>query len=157
MPDPTSLLEIGARFAVTRKALGLTQAEMDRMMGSTYTDGQTCNTYETGRQRIPTHHSLALCRTCGITFDWIYRGQMHSLQPDICAKIETELDRLLNREERAGAARASVANERQSERQPTRTSQNPAGERSNGLLVVGPGNNHGGKKRAYLFGNGRAQ
>ena len=151
MPDPTSLLEIGARLAVTRKALGLTQA-MDRI-----TDGQTCNTYETGRQRIPTHHSLALCRTCGITFDWIYRGQMHSLQPDICAKIETELDRLLNREERAGAARASVANERQSERQPTRTSQNPAGERSNGLLVVGPGNNHGGKKRAYLFGNGRAQ
>ena len=44
MPDPTSLLEIGARLAVTRKALGLTQAEMDRMMGSTYTDGQTCNT-----------------------------------------------------------------------------------------------------------------
>jgi hypothetical protein len=33
MPDPTSLLEIGARLAVTRKALGLTQAEMDRMMG----------------------------------------------------------------------------------------------------------------------------
>ena len=52
MPDPTSLLEIGARLAVTRKALGLTQAEMDRMMGSTYTDGQTCNTYETGRQRF---------------------------------------------------------------------------------------------------------
>ncbi|MGA8799601.1 MAG: helix-turn-helix transcriptional regulator, partial [Pseudolabrys sp.] len=66
MPDPTSLLEIGARLAVTRKALGLTQAEMDRMMGSTYTDGQTCNTYETGRQRIPTHHALALCRTCGL-------------------------------------------------------------------------------------------
>jgi hypothetical protein len=87
MPDPTSLLEIGNRLAVTRKALGLTQAEMDRMMGSTYTDGQTCNTYETGRQRIPTHHALALCRTCGITLDWIYRGQMHSLQPDICAKL----------------------------------------------------------------------
>jgi hypothetical protein len=33
-------------------------------------------------------------RTCNITLDWIYRGQMHSLQPDICAKIETELDRL---------------------------------------------------------------
>jgi hypothetical protein len=32
MPDPTSLLEIGARLAVTRKALGLTQAEMHRMM-----------------------------------------------------------------------------------------------------------------------------
>ena len=94
MPDPTSLLEIGARLAVTRKALGLTQAEMDRRMGSALTDGQTFNFYETGRQRIPTHHALALCRTCNITLDWIYRGQMHSLQPDICAKIENELDRL---------------------------------------------------------------
>src|SRR4051812_35918713 len=66
MPDPTSLLEIGARLAVTRKALGLTQAEMDRRMGSALTNGQTFNFYETGRQRIPTHHALALCRTCNI-------------------------------------------------------------------------------------------
>src|SRR6478672_7096147 len=92
MPDPTSLLEIGARLAVTRKALGLTQAEMDRRMGSGLTNGQSFNFYETGRQRIPTHHALALCRTCNITLDWIYRGQMHSLQPDICAKIESELE-----------------------------------------------------------------
>ena len=35
---------------------------MDRMMGSTYTDGQTCNTYEIGRQRIPTHHALSALR-----------------------------------------------------------------------------------------------
>ena len=99
MPDPTSLLEIGARLAVTRKALGLTQMEMDRRMGSALSGGQTFNFYETGRQRIPTHHALALCRTCNITLDWIYRGQMHSLQPDISAKIETELDRCLSREE----------------------------------------------------------
>src|SRR4051794_13094962 len=88
MPDPTSLLEIGARLAVTRKALGLTHAEMDRRMGSALSNGQTFNSYETGRQRIPTHHALALCRTCNITLDWIYRGQMHSLQTDICAKIK---------------------------------------------------------------------
>jgi DNA-binding XRE family transcriptional regulator len=79
---------------VTRKALGLTQAEMDRRMGSALSNGQTFNFYETGRHRIPTHYALALCRTCNITLDWIYRGQMHSLQPDICAKIENELDRL---------------------------------------------------------------
>jgi hypothetical protein len=46
MPDPTSLLEIGARLGVTRKALGLTQAEMDRRMGSALTNGQTFNVYE---------------------------------------------------------------------------------------------------------------
>jgi len=91
MLDPTSLLEIGARLAVTRKALGLTQAETE---DCALTNGQTFNFYETGRQCIPTHHALALCRTCNITLDWIYRGQMHSLQPDICAKIENELDRL---------------------------------------------------------------
>jgi transcriptional regulator with XRE-family HTH domain len=94
MPDPSSLPEIGARLAVTRKALGLTQTEMDRRMGSALTNGQAYNAYETGRHRIPTHHALALCRTCNITLDWIYRGQMHSLQPDICAKLEAELDRL---------------------------------------------------------------
>jgi transcriptional regulator with XRE-family HTH domain len=94
MPDPTSLLEIGARLAVTRKALGLTQAEMDRIMGTANSAGQTYNIYETGRQRIPTHHALALCGTCNITLDWIYRGQMHNIQPDICGKIEEELDRL---------------------------------------------------------------
>src|SRR3954468_8408249 len=55
MPDPTSLLEIGARLAVTRKVLGLTQADMDRRMGSALTNGQT----GTGRQRIPTHHGAA--------------------------------------------------------------------------------------------------
>jgi hypothetical protein len=42
MPDPTSFLEVGARLAVTRKALGLTQAEMDRRMGSALTS-QTFN------------------------------------------------------------------------------------------------------------------
>ena len=70
MPDPNSLLQIGARLAVTRKALGLTQAEMDRMMGTANTAGQTCNIYEIGAQRIPIHHALALCRTCNITLDW---------------------------------------------------------------------------------------
>jgi hypothetical protein len=94
MPDPTSLLEIGARLAVTRKALGLTQAEMDGGMGTALTEGQTFNLYETARQRIPTHYALALRRSCGLSLDWIYRGQMHSLQPDICAKIEEELDQL---------------------------------------------------------------
>ena len=43
MPDPTSLPEIGARLAVTRKALGLTQTEMDRRMGSALTNGQAYN------------------------------------------------------------------------------------------------------------------
>src|SRR3954467_4610871 len=38
-------------------ALGLTQAEMDRRMGSALTNGQTLNFYETGRQRIPTLHA----------------------------------------------------------------------------------------------------
>ena len=105
MPDPTSLLEIGARLAVTRKALGLTQAEMDRRMGSALSNGQTFNSYETGRQRIPTHHALALRRTCNITLDWIYRGQMHSLTS--APRSRTSWTGSLSREERAGAPRDS--------------------------------------------------
>ena len=38
MPDPTSYARDRRHLAVTRKALGLTHAEMDRVMGSTYTD-----------------------------------------------------------------------------------------------------------------------
>ncbi len=77
-PDATSLLEIGARLTVTRKSLGLTQAEMDRRMGLRPHQRPDLQLLRDGRQRIPTHHALALCRTCGLSLDWICRGQMHT-------------------------------------------------------------------------------
>jgi hypothetical protein len=49
MQDPTSLLDIATRLAVTRKVLSLTKTEMDRRMHFALSDGQTFNFYETVR------------------------------------------------------------------------------------------------------------
>lgn len=81
-PDPTSLPEIGARLALTRQALGFTQATMSKLMGSV-TAGQAWENYEAGRRRISLDHALELCRTCQLTLPWIYQGQMNDLPPHI--------------------------------------------------------------------------
>ena len=85
--DPTSLVEIGTRLALTRQALGYTQAMMARLMGSS-TAGQAFANYESGLRRISIGHATKLCQTCGLTMDWIYLGQMHSLPPDLRSKIQ---------------------------------------------------------------------
>lgn len=84
--DPTSLAEIGTRLALTRQALGFTQATMDKMMGST-SAGQAWENYEAGRRRISINHALALCRACQLTLPWIYQGQMNDLPPHIRDEI----------------------------------------------------------------------
>jgi transcriptional regulator with XRE-family HTH domain len=85
--DPTSALEIGSRLALTRTALGYTQATMARLMGSA-TAGQAFANYESGLRRISLDHALKLCQTCGLTLAWIYQGQMHTLPPDLRDKIQ---------------------------------------------------------------------
>jgi len=73
-PDPSSSAAIGARLAMTRHSLGATQAEMAKLMGSV-TNGQAWGNYESGRRCISIGHALELCRTCGLSLDWIYRGK----------------------------------------------------------------------------------
>jgi transcriptional regulator with XRE-family HTH domain len=85
--DPTSQVEIGARLALTRSALGYTQAMMSKLMGSA-TAGQAFANYESGLRRISINHAIKLCQTCGLTMDWIYQGQMQNLSPDLRAKIQ---------------------------------------------------------------------
>jgi transcriptional regulator with XRE-family HTH domain len=84
--DPSSLSEIGHRLALTRSALGYTQAMMAKLIGSA-TSGQAWENYEAGRRRISIDHAIALCRTCGVSMDWIYQGQMHNLPPELREKI----------------------------------------------------------------------
>ena len=55
-PDP-NLPEIGARLALTRRALDLTRFQMARLLG---TDMPTWGTYEAGLQRIPVDKELSL-------------------------------------------------------------------------------------------------
>lgn len=85
-PDPFSLPEIGARLALTRAALGYTQATMDKMMGGT-SAGQAWENYEAGRRRISINHAEALCRACQLTLSWIYQGEINGLPPHIRDEI----------------------------------------------------------------------
>jgi transcriptional regulator with XRE-family HTH domain len=81
-PDPR-LPEIGARLALTRRALDLTRFQMARLLG---TDTSTWGTYEAGLQRIPANQALKLS-AYGIPLDWVYDGKVVNLHPHIRAKI----------------------------------------------------------------------
>jgi len=70
-PEPTSVVEIAARLALTREALGKTQAELCRITGIST---QKWNNAETGDNRISIPDATRLCRATGVTMDWIYRG-----------------------------------------------------------------------------------
>ena len=86
-PDPTSSVEISLRLALSRQALGYTQATMARLMGSA-TAGQAFANYESGLRRISLDHAIKLHQTCGLTLEWIYLGQMHNLPQDLRSKIQ---------------------------------------------------------------------
>jgi transcriptional regulator with XRE-family HTH domain len=73
-PDPT-LPEIGARLALTRRALGLTRFQMARLLG---TDMPTWGTYEAGLQRIRVDRALKLS-AYGIPLEWVYQGKTTNL------------------------------------------------------------------------------
>jgi transcriptional regulator with XRE-family HTH domain len=68
-PDPP-FAKIGARLALTRRALTLTRFQMARVLG---TDMPTWGTYEAGINRIPPDQALKLS-AYGIPLDWVYRG-----------------------------------------------------------------------------------
>ena len=72
MADPTPFPEIGARLALTRRALDLTRFQMARLLG---TDTPTWGTYEAGLQRIPVDQALKLS-AYGIPLEWVYQGKM---------------------------------------------------------------------------------
>jgi transcriptional regulator with XRE-family HTH domain len=86
-PDPT-LPKVGARLALTRRALDLTRFQMAQLLG---TDMPTWGTYEDGLVRIPPDEALKLA-SHGIPLNWIYEGKMTNLPPHVRAIIR-ELQR----------------------------------------------------------------
>jgi transcriptional regulator with XRE-family HTH domain len=82
-PDP-ALPKLGARLALTRRALSLTRFQMARLLG---TDMPTWGTYEDGLVRIPPDEALKLAPH-GIPLNWIYRGRGTDLNPHVRAKIQ---------------------------------------------------------------------
>jgi transcriptional regulator with XRE-family HTH domain len=85
--DPTSIAEISRRLELTRRALGLTQVMMGRLMG-TISNGQAWGNYESGKRRISVDHALALSQNVGLPLDWIYQGRMVNLPPELREKIQ---------------------------------------------------------------------
>jgi len=85
--DPTSIAEISRRLELTRRALGLTQVMMGRLMG-TISNGQAWGNYESGKRRISVDHALALSQNVGLPLDWIYQGRMVNLPPELRDKIQ---------------------------------------------------------------------
>lgn len=59
------------RLRLTREAMGWSQAELCRRSGIS---PQIWNNAETGDNRISVDEAIKLCRTTGVTLDWIYRG-----------------------------------------------------------------------------------
>ena len=95
MADPTPFPELGARLALTHRALDLTRFQMARLLG---TDTPIWGTYEAGLLRIPVDQALKLS-AYAIPPEWVYQGKMANLHPHIRAKIR----QLASDEERAGA------------------------------------------------------
>ena len=85
-PDP-ALPKLGARLAITRRALDLTRFQMAQLC----TDMPTWGTYEDGLVRIPPDEALKLAPH-GIPLNWIYEGKMTNLPPHVRAIIR-ELQR----------------------------------------------------------------
>jgi transcriptional regulator with XRE-family HTH domain len=85
MDPQTSLEDIGARLALTRRALILTRFQMARALGA---DMPTWGTYEAGLERIPPEQAVKLA-ACGIPLDWIYEGRMTDLHPQCATKSGT--------------------------------------------------------------------
>ena len=69
--EPTSVEDVAARLRLTREAMGWSQAELCRRCGIST---QTWNNAETADNRISVDEAIKLCRTTGVTLDWIYRG-----------------------------------------------------------------------------------
>lgn len=87
--DPYSIAAISRRLALTRLAIGLKKAAMARRMG---VSPQAWNNWEEGHERISIEMSHKLCAALGLTFDWIYRGDMSGLQHDLATRIHAESD-----------------------------------------------------------------
>jgi transcriptional regulator with XRE-family HTH domain len=90
--DPTDPAEIGHRLRMLRLALGHTQAAMARFAGTKgINPAGLWNNYESGTRRINTDGAMQLCRTFGLSMDWIYLGNIGTLSGPIREKIEDQM------------------------------------------------------------------
>lgn len=75
---------IAERLELTRRALGISQAEFARRAGIEPT---TFNNYAQAVRIIPPSTAGRMCEVYGLTLEWIYRGDMQHLNPMLQTKI----------------------------------------------------------------------
>jgi hypothetical protein len=68
-----------------RIALDRPQGEMGKLLG--HTSHSAWAQYETGVRRIRLDCALTLCEKTGVTLDWIYRGDIRLLAPDMVKRL----------------------------------------------------------------------
>jgi transcriptional regulator with XRE-family HTH domain len=77
--------KIGARLAVTRDVVGLSQVEFARRAKIA---PNTYNQYEQGKKRPSLANAIRLCEAYDLTLDWIYRGDPSGLRYDMAEAIK---------------------------------------------------------------------
>lgn len=95
--DELDARPVGRRLRLTRRALGLTQAEFANPVGiATNTYGQ----YETGARLISPLRAVELCERYSLTLDWVYRGDPGNLPYKLGAAIRSLME--LEKPEKSG-------------------------------------------------------
>lgn len=84
-PPPAPLLiEVGARLAVTRDAVGLTQQQFADMFGCSRS---AIANWEAGRGLPDVHTMMRFCARYEIPLDWVYQGKAARLPLEIAQKV----------------------------------------------------------------------
>lgn len=75
---------VGHRLKTLRESLGLTRAEMADANGI---DRTNYGRFEDGKRLVTTDVAYRLKRRYGITFDWLYDGEMGSLPLAVAERL----------------------------------------------------------------------
>lgn len=77
--------KVGARLAIVREVLGLSQTQMAAQCGLAV---NAWNNYETGRRRISVDAAIDVARTFRLTLDYIYVGDTSNLPHGLARAID---------------------------------------------------------------------
>jgi DNA-binding XRE family transcriptional regulator len=92
--EPTSVQDVAERLAITRDAMGWSQAELCRRSGISK---QSWNNAETADERISVDNAIKLCRATHVTLDWVYRGTRALLPANVLAMVNAPAKRQMRR------------------------------------------------------------
>lgn len=84
--NPESIEAIAYRLELTHAAIGgVNQAAFATSIG---VSPQGWTNYIKARERISVDAANRMCRRYGVTLDWIFRGSMYGLPPDLSRRID---------------------------------------------------------------------